>query len=135
MCAKADASEIASKACVAGVPKTRGFRVLGWRFARSCSQEARAIVFARRTEPCDLGHTSADSRASRIRAVAHCRKYWEIAERNSAIFIEMQALRGAAAGSNVDDALRPLKERYHAVLGEIDQHTSDCPVCNGFEVE
>ena len=46
---------------------------------------------------------------SKIGAMATCRQYWEIAERHSAIFTEIQELKEAAVGSNVDAALRALK--------------------------
>jgi len=51
-----------------------------------------------------------------MRAVAHCRQYWEIAERHSAVFTEIQELKEAASGSNVDAALKALKEKYRSVL-------------------
>jgi len=65
--------------------------------------------------------------------MAHCRQYWEIAERHSAIFTEIQALRDAPAGSNVDAALMALKKQDRSVLTELDQHTSGCPVCKALE--
>jgi hypothetical protein len=65
--------------------------------------------------------------------VAHCRQYWEIAERHSAVFTEIQELKEAASGSNVDAALKALKEKYRSVLTELDQHTSSCLDCKALE--
>ena len=66
--------------------------------------------------------------------MAHCRQYWELAERHSAVFTEIQELKEAAPGSKVDPAaLTALKEQYRSVLTELDQHTSDCPVCKALE--
>ena len=68
-----------------------------------------------------------------MRAVAHCRQYWEIAERHSAVFTEIQELKKAAAGSKVDAALQALNEQYRSVLMELDQHTSGCLDCKALE--
>jgi len=65
--------------------------------------------------------------------MARCRQYWEIAERHFAIFTEIQELKEAALGSNVDSPLRALKGQYRSLLMELDQHTSLCPVCKALE--